>query len=69
MENKNMHRIAVKFVTRFLKLDQKIQCFDLCLEFHEMTKTNGKPISRTITGGEIEISSYHRYGYDPETKQ
>jgi len=62
-EDLKMRRVALKFVSRFLSVDQKQQQLDVCLDLQESAANDPSFLSNVITGDEIWV-----YAYDPETK-
>jgi len=58
-----MRRVASKFVSRLLSIDQKQQRLDFCLDLKENASSDHSFLSNVITGDETWV-----YAYDPETK-
>jgi histone-lysine N-methyltransferase SETMAR len=60
----NMHRVAAKYVPRFLTPEQKEHRVAICQELRQRALDDQFFMSRVISGVESWV-----YGYDPETKQ
>jgi len=63
-EELGMHRVAAKFVPRFLTADQKQQRVNFCTELRQLASDDETFLSRVIIGDESWV-----YGYDPDTKR